>query len=142
MQTSTLVQGPLNLGGRIITIGATIYNLEAGDNPASYPAPLKVFLDAEARERAVEAEIQQIADRLRARLRAQNGVTVVPAHAVMRAARSLNRLTQLETWISNNKASNDLGLRLAYGAENITQAELVAVDATQGAAIFAAARAL
>ncbi len=142
MQTSTLVQGPLGLGGRYITIGATIYNLEAGDNPTSYPAPLKAFLDAEALNAAVEKEVQSMADRVRERLRAQNAVPVVSAHSVARAARAANRLTQLETWIANNQATSDLALRLKYGAENITQAELVAVDATQGAAIFTAALSL
>jgi hypothetical protein len=142
MFTRTIAQGPQAHGGRYITIGSTIYHLEIGDDPASYPAPLKALLDAEALDAAADRELQNITARMRARLRAQNGVPVVPAHAVMRAALSLGVLAAVETWITNNKASNPLALRLAYGAESITQAELVSVSPAQGANIFAAALAL
>jgi hypothetical protein len=141
MQTSTLIQGPLGLGGRYITIGSTIYNLQAGDDPASDPAPLKAFLDAEALDAATDRELQNIAQRMRARLRAQSGVPVVPAHAVIRAAESLGVRAAVETWIANN-AANPLAIRMKYGAENITQAELVSVSPAQGANIFTAALAL
>lgn len=141
MQTSTVAQGPLGLGGPTITVGTTIYNLQAGDDPQSYPAPLKAELASRALESAVQLEMQAMTDRVRARLRAQNAVPVVSAHAIMRAAQSLGVQAQVETWIANN-AANHLAIRIKYGAENITQAELVSVSPAQGAAIFAAALAL
>jgi hypothetical protein len=142
MRVSTVAQGPAVPCLEYIRIGASIYSMETLADYAAATGALRTLLDERTLGAAVDREMQAITDRQRARLLAQNGVPVVPAHAVMRAARALNRLTQIETWISNNKASNDLALRLAYGAENITQAELVAVDATQGTVMFAAARAL
>lgn len=89
----------------------------------------------------VEDRVAEIEERLRQRLRAQAGAQVVPAHAVIRAAQNLGVQAQVEQWIANN-AANHLAIRLRYGAENITQAELVGVSPAQGAAIFAAALAL
>lgn len=144
MQISTKAQGPLGLGGTTIEGDADIANFTPAENWRAHvggPAWLTTAIADRLLDEAVERELQGMTQRIRNRLRAQAGVPVVPAHAVIRAAESVGVRAQIETWITNN-AANPLAIRLRYGAENITQAELVSASPAQGAAIFTAALAL
>lgn len=75
MKTSTLAQGPA-VGGRYITVGSTIYTLEPGDDPGTYPAELKAVLDAEALDIAAHREMQRREDAARAAWKTRAAPTV------------------------------------------------------------------
>lgn len=122
MRTSTLLQGPLGLGGEYFVIGTTIYNMESPADYTNATGALRAFLDARTAAAAASTEYQRAQDGERSRFIQRANAPMVSVLQMRLAALAQGRLTALDNAIAS-LAQNEFKTRWQC-LDSFTRAEL------------------
>jgi len=146
MRTSTTAQGPIRgVDGELITIGTTIYHMEAAMDYPNATGELRAFLDNRDRDAAADAALIERTEKLRAALRQKNGAPTVSVLQMRLAALAQARLTALDAAIAALPMT-EFKVRWQCMDQTFTRADLGALvpgtlTTAQADALFTAARA-